>query len=180
MHLEERLTEIAAEYHIVAAVGMKKPVMNVPFIPLEQLIDGEGERILMELVAGSDIHIMSPVADGKGKNTMVVQRLCEESLQRFLTFLNPAKVMSVLLDFDRQLEKELHLNLSNPLRVRLLVHCGCALERVVTRSPLVYKDDKSAVDEKKLIALKKAAQIFDETLKLRFDEDEYYFMANML
>ena len=180
MHLEERLTEIAAEYHIVAAVGMKKPAMNVPFIPLEQLIDGEGERILMELVAGSDIHIMSPVADGKGKNTMVVQRLCEESLQRFLTFLNPAKVMSVLLDFDRQLEKELHLNLSNPLRVRLLVHCGCALERVVTRSPLVYKDDKSAVDEKKLIALKKAAQIFDETLKLRFDEDEYYFMANML
>ena len=179
LHLEERLTEIAAEYHIVAAVGMKKPAMNVPFIPLEQLIDGEGERILMELVAGSGTHIMSPVT-GKGKNNMVVQRLCEESLQRFLTFLNPAKVMSVLLDFDRQLEKELHLNLSNPLRVRLLVHCGCALERVVTRSPLVYKDDKSAVDEKKIIALKKAAQIFDETLKLRFDEDEYYFMANML
>lgn len=179
LHLEERLTEIAAEYHIVAAVGMKKPAMNVPFIPLEQLIDGEGERILMELVAGSGTHIMSPVT-GKGKNNMVVQRLCEESLQRFLTFLNPAKVMSVLLDFDRQLEKELHLNLSNPLRVRLLVHCGCALERVVTRSPLVYKDEKSAVDEKKIIALKKAAQIFDETLKLRFDEDEYYFMANML
>ena len=179
LHLEERLTEIAAEYHIVAAVGMKKPAMNVPFIPLEQLIDGEGEHILMELVAGSGTHIMSPVT-GKGKNNMVVQRLCEESLQRFLTFLNPAKVMSVLLDFDRQLEKELHLNLSNPLRVRLLVHCGCALERVVTRSPLVYKDDKSAVDEKKIIALKKAAQIFDETLKLRFDEDEYYFMANML
>ena len=179
LHLDERLAEIALEYHIVAAVGMKKPAMNVPFIPLEQLIDGEGERILMELVAGSGTHIMSPVT-GKGKNNMVVQRLCEESLQRFLTFLNPAKVMSVLLDFDRQLEKELHLNLSNPLRVRLLVHCGCALERVVTRSPLVYKDDKSAVDEKKIIALKKAAQIFDETLKLRFDEDEYYFMANML
>jgi len=30
------------------------------------------------------------------------------------------------------------------------------------------------------MALQKAAQIFDETLKLRFDEDEYYFMANML
>ena len=111
---------------------------------------------------------------------MVVQRLCEESLQRFLTYLNPAKIMSVLLEFDKSLEADLQLKLSNPLRVRLLVHCGCALERVVTRSPLVYKEDKSAVDEKKLMALKKAAKIFDETLKLRFDEDEYYFMANML
>ena len=180
LHLDDRLAEIAREYRIVAAVGMKKPAMNVPFIPLEQLIDGEGERLLTELVFASETAIEAKLPPNEGKGNMVVQRLCEESLQRFLTYLNPAKIMSVLLDFDKMLEADLHLNLSNPLRVRLLVHCGCALERVVTRSPLVYKDDKSAVDEKKLIALKKAAQIFDETLKLRFDEDEYYFMANML
>ena len=180
LHLDDRLAEIAREYRIVAAVGMKKPAMNVPFIPLEQLIDGEGERLLTELVFASETAIEAKLPPNEGKGNMVVQRLCEESLQRFLTYLNPAKIMSVLLDFDKTLEADLHLNLSNPLRVRLLVHCGCALERVVTRSPLVYKDDKSAVDEKKLIALKKAAQIFDETLKLRFDEDEYYFMANML
>jgi transcriptional regulatory protein LevR len=161
---------------------MKKPAMNVPFIPLEQLIDGEGERLLTELVFDSESVLETSLSpgEGKGKGNMVVQRLCEESLQRFLTYLNPAKIMSVLLEFDKSLEADLQLKLSNPLRVRLLVHCGCALERVVTRSPLVYKEDKSAVDEKKLMALKKAAKIFDETLKLRFDEDEYYFMANML
>jgi len=180
LHLEDRLAEIAKEYRIVAAVGMKKPMMNIPFIPLEQLIDGEGERRLTELVFADEKVLEQKMAQGDGKGNMVVQRLCEESLQRFLTYLNPAKIMSVLWEFDRSLERDLQLKLSNPLRVRLLVHCGCALERVVTRSPLVYKEDKSAVDEKKLIALKKAAQIFDETLKLRFDEDEYYFMANML
>lgn len=180
LHLEDRLAEIAQEYHIVAAVGMKKPMMNVPFIPLEQLIDGEGERLLTELVANGDTLANMNVSPGNGKNNMVVQRLCEESLQRFLTFLNPAKIMSVLLEFDRRLEQDLQLNLSNPLRVRLLVHCGCALERVVTRSPLIYKEDKSQVDTQKLAALQKAAQVFNETLKLRFDEDEYYFMANML
>ena len=180
LHLEDRLAEIAKEYRIVAAVGMKKPTMNIPFIPLEQLIDGEGERRLTELVFADEKALEQKMAQGEGKGNMVVQRLCEESLQRFLTFLNPAKIMSVLWEFDRSLERDLQLKLSNPLRVRLLVHCGCALERVVTRSPLVYKEDKSAVDEKKLMALKKAAQIFDETLKLRFDEDEYYFMANML
>ena len=77
-------------------------------------------------------------------------------------------------------QTELGIKLSNPLRIRIIVHCGCALERIVTRSPLVYKGDKSEVDTQKLEAVKKAARVFDETLKLRFDEDEFYFMADMI
>lgn len=175
VHMEERIEEISQAYHIVAAVGMKKPKAKIPFIPLEQLIDGTGEQLLAELVLDRKMDMIP-----KRRGSMVVQKLCEESLQKFLTYLNPAKVMGGLLEFDRLLEKELGVKLSNPVRIRLLVHCGCALERIVTRSSLVYKGDKSEVDTQKLEALKKAARVFDETLKLRFDEDEYYFMANMI
>lgn len=175
--LEEELTKISAEHHILCAIGMKKPKMNVPFISIEQIINGPGENILKELVVKREVRINAPVAT---KNNLVVQKLCEESLQKFLTYLNPAKVMGVLLEFDRAVEGELGIKLSNPLRIRLIVHCGCALERIVTRSPLVYKADKSKVDTLKLAAVKKAARVFDDTLKLRFDEDEYYFMADML
>jgi transcriptional regulatory protein LevR len=173
--LDENLEELAKEYHIIAAVGMKKPSAPIPFIPLEQLIDGSGEKMLTELVLDSEIAMVP-----KEQSNMVVQKLCEESLQKFLTYLNPAKVMGVLLEFDRQLEEDLKLHLSNPLKIRLLVHCGCALERIVTRSPLQYKEDKSKVDTVKLEAIKKAARIFEDSLKLHFSEDEYYFMANML
>ena len=173
--LDETLDSLAEEYQIIASVGMKKPSAPIPFIPLEQLIDGSGEKMLTELVLGSEI-AMVPAE----KSNMVVQKLCEESLQKFLTYLNPAKVMGVLLEFDRQIEADLKLHLSNPLRIRLLVHCGCALERIVTRTPLQYKEDKEKVDTDKLAAVKKAAKVFEESLKLHFSEDEYYFMANML
>ncbi|SFI17864.1 Transcriptional regulatory protein LevR, contains PRD, AAA+ and EIIA domains [Selenomonas ruminantium] len=175
VHMDERIEEIAKSYHIVAAVGMKKPQVQVPFISLEQLIDGSGEQLLAELMLDRNISMVP-----KAKSNLVVQKLCEESLQKFLTYLNPAKVMGGLLEFDRQLETELGIKLSNPLRIRIIVHCGCALERIVTRSPLVYKGDKSAVDTQKLAAVKKAARVFDKTLKLRFDEDEFYFMADMI
>ena len=174
-HMEERMEEIGQSYRIVAAVGMKKPKANVPFIPLEQLIDGSGEQLLAELVLDREISMVPKV-----RGNMVVQNLCEESLQKFLTYLNPSKVMGGLLEFDRLLEQELKIELSNPLRIRLIVHCGCALERIVTRTPLVYKGDKDCIDTQKLEAVKKAARVFDETLKLRFDEDEFYFMANMI
>lgn len=175
VHMEERLEELGQAYRIVAAVGMKKPRANIPFIPLEQLIDGSGEQLLTELVLDREISMVP-----KAKGNIVVQKLCEESLQKFLTYLNPSKVMGSLLEFDRLLEQKLKIELSNPLRIRLIVHCGCALERVVTRTPLAYKGDRTCIDTQKLEAVKNAARVFDETLKLRFEEDEFYFMANMI
>ncbi len=173
--LEEKIRSIMEEYRVIAAVGMKKPKLELPFIPLEQLIDGAGEQMLTELVFNHELSLVP-----RERNNLVVQRLCEESLQKFLTYLNPVKIMSVLLDFDRSLERELGKTFSNPIRIRLIVHCGCALERVVLRTPLVYKGDKEKCDRGKIAAVRKAAKIFEETLKLSMDEDEFYFMANMI
>ncbi len=173
--MEERIKEIQKTHKVIASVGMKKPLLEIPFIPLEQFIGGEGEKRLTELVYHKEFSSVP-----REKNNTVVQSLCEESLQTFLTYLNPSKIMSVLLEFDRILEGELGSALSNPVRIRLLVHCGCALERVVTRSQLTYGEDKSLVDVDKLEAIRKAAKIFESSLKLRFDEDEFYFMASMI
>ena len=173
--MEDRLQELSNDYQLLAAVGMKKPQQNIPFIPLEALIDGDGERMLKTILRDKKITRLPAET-----SSTVVERLCEESLQKFLTYLNPAKVMGGLLEFDKILEKELAIKLSNPLRIRLIVHCGCALERIVTRSSLAFKDDKSKVDTQKLAAVKKAANVFDKTLKLHFDEDEFYFIASMI
>ena len=109
-----------------------------------------------------------------------MRRLCEESLEKFLTYLNPAKVMDSLMEFDRVLEAELGKHFSNPVRIRIIVHCGCALERIVTRSPLHFDKNKQEIDTQKLSAIQKAVKIFEKTLKLRFDADELCFMAEMI
>ncbi len=175
VNLEERLAEIAEDHRIVAAVGMKKPKMRIPFIPLEQLIDGEGEAILRELVTGRRHTIPS-----SENRSLVVKKLCEESLQKFLTYLNPAKVLPLLLSFDQRLEERLQKKLPNPMRIRLLVHCGCALERIVTRSSLTYTADRSELPIEKMAALQAAAKVFEESLQLHVPEDELCFMAEMI
>ena len=174
-HMEEKIRALMEEYQVLAAVGMKKPALELPFIPLEQLIEGPGEQMLTELVFRRELNFIP-----REKGNLVVQRLCEESLQKFLTYLNPAKIMGGLMDFDRILERELGKTFSNPIRIRLIVHCGCALERVVTRSPLIYKGDKGKTDPQKLAALKKAASVFEKSLKLTIEEDEFHFMAHMI
>ncbi len=172
--LEERLQEIAEGHRIVAAVGVKKPAMRIPFIPLEAIIDGAGEAALLEIVTGSR------GTTRRKQGSRVVQNLCAESLQKFLTYLNPEKVLPLLMEFDQRLEAERATPLANPLRIRLLVHCGCALERCVMRKPLHYGGDPAALDRGKLEALHRAAEIFAERLQLTLAEDEYDFMAEMI
>lgn len=172
--LEEHLREIAEGHRIVAAVGVKKPAMRIPFISLEAIIDGEGEAALLELVTGS--RSASPHRQG----SRVVQSLCSESLCKFLTYLNPEKVMPLLMEFDERLEAGRREPLANPLRIRLLVHCGCALERCVMRKPLHYGGNPSELRTEKVEALKEAAEVFSEKLHLTLVADEYYFMAEMI
>ena len=172
--LEDRLREIAEGHRIVAAVGVKKPAMRIPFISLEAIIDGAGEEALLEIVTGSR------GTTRRKQGSRVVQNLCAESLQKFLTYLNPEKVLPLLMEFDQRLESERATPLANPLRVRLLVHCGCALERCVMRKPLHYGGDPAALDRGKLEALHRAAEIFSERLQLTLAEDEYDFMAEMI
>lgn len=172
--LEERLQEIAEGHRIVAAVGVKKPAMRIPFIPLEAIIDGAGEAALLEIVMGS----RGTVRPRQGSR--VVQNLCAESLQKFLTYLNPEKVLPLLMEFDQRLEAGRAEPLANPLRIRLLVHCGCALERCVMRKPLHYGGNPAELDRRKVQQLQKAAELFSEKLHLTLAADEYYFMAEMI
>ncbi len=172
--LEERLQEIAEGHRIVAAVGVKKPAMRIPFIPLEAIIDGAGEAALLEIVTGS----RGTVRPRQGSR--VVQNLCAESLQKFLTYLNPEKVLPLLMEFDQRLEAGRAEPLANPLRIRLLVHCGCALERCVMRKPLHYGGNPAELDRRKVQQLQKAAELFSEKLHLTLAADEYYFMAEMI
>ncbi|MBR2216369.1 MAG: sigma 54-interacting transcriptional regulator [Selenomonadaceae bacterium] len=173
--MEDKIRELMENYRVLAAVGMKKPRLNIPFIPLEELVGGAGEKILTELVFNHEISLMP-----KDKHNKVVEQLCADSLERFLTYLNPAKIMGALFEFDRRLQEKLGYVLSNPIRIRLLVHCGCALERVVTRTQLSYLGEKDKIDQKKLAAIREAAKALEAPFKLSFAEDEFCYMAHML
>lgn len=172
-NLDMKMQEIAGTRHIIAAVGMVKPNQAVPFISLEKLIGGEGEAMLSAL-----LHV--DVKAVKKDRNVVVRNLCEESLQKFLTYLNPTKVISVLMEFASVLENALGKTLSNPIKIRLLVHCGCALERMVICNGLCYHGDRDHIDQHSLECLKKAAYVVENALKIKLTEDELLYMAEMI
>ena len=170
--MKSSILDLETSYKIIAAVGMVKPPLDIPFIPLEKVISGEAKDFLRKILK-SDLKIV------KNDKNVVVRNLCEESLEKFLTYLKPKKIMSVLIDFQSVLEKESKRKWNNPLRIRLIVHCGCALERMVVQEGLKYQGEIDEVDTLKVKMIKKAASVFEKTLNIILSDDEIYYMAQM-
>ena len=54
-NLTESIKQISEKNKILALVGITNPNMGIPFISIEELIDGSGENILRNIIEGKTI-----------------------------------------------------------------------------------------------------------------------------
>ena len=172
--INNKIVSIKQSYNIIASVGIKNPNIEAPFISLEELINGYGEITLMSIIknSSSSVHI-------KHKN-VVAKNLCEDSLKEFLTYLNPPKIINVLNQFMDKLEENNNISFSNATRIIVMVHLGCALERMVINHGLKYKANQRKLDKNKVNIIKEESKIFKITLDITLSEDEIFFLSEMI
>lgn len=173
-NLKEKIKEINKNFNIIASVGILDPKIDARFISLESLIGGNGEKLLSKIIQKDSITI-----GDKSKN-VVVKNLCEDSLKQFLTYLNPSKIISVLIEFVNVLEKTIGKKFNNSIRIRIIVHVGCALERMVINDSLIYKGDTKNLNSSFMEATREANKVFKKSLNINLSEDEIYFISEII
>ncbi|MBK1812451.1 sigma 54-interacting transcriptional regulator [Clostridium sp. YIM B02505] len=172
--LNKKMDSIKNRYDIIASVGIMNPSISAPFISLEDLIGGNGEQMLAGIVQQHHIQV-------KPKDTnIVVKDLCLDSLKQFLTFLNPFKVISVLMTFLRVLETNLNKKFDNSMCIKIVVHVGCALERMVVNDGLIFRDNIDELDKNVINALKDCNNMVKNSLNIELSDDEIYYIVEML
>ncbi|MGH4138254.1 sigma 54-interacting transcriptional regulator [Clostridium sp.] len=172
-NIKAELKDLMNQYNILATVGIMDPKIDAPFISIERLIGGDGEKRIINIIQKNNIP-----TDIKEEN-IVVKELCEDSLNEFLTFLNPHKIISVLMDFTSVLEKEMDKSFSNSFKIKLMIHTGCVLERMVIKETLIYSGDRSEMDAMVLKCVKEAALKFKEALNISLTDDEIYYICEI-
>ncbi|UYM81564.1 sigma 54-interacting transcriptional regulator [Heyndrickxia coagulans] len=172
--VEEKKETLMQKYDILLAVGIADLKVQAPFVPLEALFMGDGEMQVTHLIQNHQLLEQPP------RSPAMVREMTEESLNEFLTFLNPKKVIAAITAFVTSLEKIAERPFNNASKINMNIHIGCALERMVTQSGLIYKNDITPEKAAKIEKYKKAAQIFEDQLKLRLSDDELYYIADMI
>lgn len=171
---KDEINKLKKDADIIAIIGSFDPKVNIPFISLEKLICGDGEKILNSVLIGENIIIDTE------KNNIVMQKLCYDTLKEIITFFNPDKLVGLLLKFMESLELELEKEFVNAMKLRILIHVACALERVVLKDELEYCDDKDKLDENIILSIKKALMVFENALNLHMSDDEIYYIVDLL
>lgn len=172
---ENKINNISKNNKVLAVVGVIDPKMNIPFISLESLISGTGEKIIENIFKGESISI-----EDSAHEDIVLNNLCYDSLKETITYLNPDKIINLLLEFIEMLESELERDFINSMKLRIALHTACALERVLLKDELVYMDDRGKFDYNIVNKIRNACLIFKESLNLEISEDEIYYITEMV
>ncbi|OOM81149.1 sigma-54-dependent transcriptional regulator [Clostridium sp. BL-8] len=175
-NLKDSITHISKESNILAVIGIVNPKLGIPFISIEQLIDGSGENTLVSILEGKNI---KPV-ESKGNKQVIFKDLCIQNLSEIITFLNPKKIYSLLDEFLHLIEKSLNISFHNSAKLRIMFHVACALERMIRNNGLVYDEENINFDEKTIRALKEASLLFKDALSIKLTDDEIYFIADII
>ena len=175
-NLTKSISDISEKNDILAVIGITNPNLDIPFISIEQLIDGTGENILINIIEGKNI---KPI-NNKGEKQIIFKNLCIQTLAEFITFLNPKKIYSLLYEFVNLIEKSLCINFENPVKLRIIFHVACALERMILNNGLVYDEDNLEFDKQSIDALKDASLIFKNALSIKLTDDEIYYIVDII
>lgn len=169
---EEKIKHLQNTKDIIAIVGVKNVGRDIPFISLESFIGGSGANVLRSIISGMEVR-------EEESKSLLVRELCEENLEEYLTYLNPKKIIGLLMDFIKILESGLNKSLSNAEQLRLIIHVACALERMILNCGLKYQGEKNFT-AKTLEAVKNSVKVFDDSLKILLTEDEVYHICEII
>lgn len=175
-NLAKSINGLLEENNILAVIGITNPNLGIPFISIEQLIDGTGENILISVIKGKEIETVKNTGDKQ----IIFENLCIQTITEFITFLNPKKIYDLLDEFLNITEKLLSVNFENPVKLRIMFHVACALERMILNNGLIYDEDNINFDKKTIESLKEASLIFKNALSIDLTDDEIYYIADII
>ncbi|NRD78938.1 sigma 54-interacting transcriptional regulator [Bacillus sp. BRMEA1] len=175
--LANNMKEIQKEYEVLVSVGTRNPKIDAPHVSLEVLIEGNGEEIIRQAVsAGKALY-----GERKIETNIVVRELCEDSLTKYLLFLNPERITQLLLEWVQTVQDELGIKFSNTFRIKIVIHTAFAFERMIKNAPLAFPEDE-VIDDK----LEKMYDLTDRTIKsiekklgVEVTKDEKLFIATI-
>lgn len=173
--MDKEIDNLLKSKKILAAIGIKKPKENIPFIPIEEFFASKDS--LMDILKPKNNIIRDTLSDEDR-----LKKLATDGLDEMLLFLNPKKIIKLILDYIHHLEKSFAEKWQLPQKLQLAIHIGCALERVIKNDTLQYMEEKSGVlPPEKLALLHSFNHIFKDAINISLTEDEEkYILAIIL
>lgn len=119
--------------NVIAVVGtIDLSIPGVPFIPIDELIIGNGIKILEKNIDGfNNVHVKGEISQ---------DNILRKLLEGILSFLDADKAYNLASKSFLTLSNFLKTDNIEQIKVRYIIHCCCMMERLIQKEALPYKD----------------------------------------
>ncbi len=161
--------------NLVAVVGtVDLHIPDVPFIPIDELIIGDGIRKIEKSISGLDNYYE--------REKLSEENMFNKMLEEMLTFLDPVKAYNLANDSYMTIIKLLGIVNTTQLKTRYIFHICCMIERLIQDEILPYKDvDKLIQNQVRLYNKVKFSLInIEESFGITIPDTEIGYIIDML
>lgn len=182
VNMGQTLEDLKRNYHIIATTGVTRPKIPVPFISLEDLLQGGGEKFV-GMIEEMETQPDQPLVKDHAKSTEdLTEQKAQQYLAQYFTFINPQKLIGILWSYCDYIAERVEFSFTNALRISVVMHLAGAIERYLTHSPLTASEEEIAsVREMPLYQLvSQADSIIESALNLTLIEEEVYYIVKLI
>lgn len=178
--MDKQIAKIKQNYQIVATTGIVKPPLAVPFVSLENLLQGGGESFvsLIEDINNRPAHEVKT----QEHSQLFTEEMSQQYLEKYFTFINPVKIEKVLWNYCELIQQQTECKMTNAFKISLIMHMAGALERYLTRSEM--SADKQALTrvrtEKLYPIIKQANESLRQVLNITLSDSETYYIVELV
>jgi transcriptional regulatory protein LevR/transcriptional regulator with AAA-type ATPase domain len=182
--LKKRLNTLVQSYDIVGSVGSIDPAIPGKFhISLEKFLQG-GAGVGLRKILSGDLGA-SDIADrysDQGLNWEVMRTVLISTLDEFLTFVNPRKVLTTLLTCTKQFEEQLEFSFSHSGLLRIMIHASCMIERLLTDAQINYSAKDSCIKEHKeeYAVIRQNIVSLEQQFSVTIPDDEICYLIDII
>lgn len=179
VNMKEQLVKIQQEYRIVATTGIVNPQVAAPFVSLENLLQGGGERFI-SLIEKINDHTAFE-AETLEHSERLTEEMSKKYLGKYFTFINPEKMVKVLWDYCRFIDERSNAEMTNTFKISLIMHLAGTIERYLLRTEMSVDEQKlaSARKEQLFPIVKQANDMLLKTLNIHLSDAEAYYIIEL-
>lgn len=177
VNMEASIAEIRQNYTVVATTGVMNPEIGVPFMPLQTLLQGGGEKFVHELEDSSEGLWLADA-----KNTKLSKDVCRQYLSQYFVFINPDKFTNILWNYVNYLSENKSVKFSETFKISLIMHIAGAVERTLTNDPIEAADeDLKDITHPDWLNLVQEADInYLEKIQIKLNQSEEFYIYKLL
>ncbi|GMG95342.1 sigma 54-interacting transcriptional regulator [Tepidimicrobium xylanilyticum] len=171
----DKVLEDEEKKNIIAVVGtIDLTIPGVPFIPIDELIIGDGIKILEKNISGLNRMYF--------KERVSEDNMLTKLLEKILSFLNPEKAYNLANKSFITLTNLLKLDNSDQIKVRYIIHCCCMIERLIQKEALPYKDIEELIEARQKVYRKIRLSLasIEETFGFKVPDTEIGYIIELI